>query len=106
MAVNKERLSHDWSVLEWLYANWRVIVLCVRSLDPTLFLARYDILFWLLRAHQKSVLCGLFRQRVQGMYKPLHMGEDGGSGGLGVAVAGCYGGGGGGGSQRQRGGRE
>jgi hypothetical protein len=31
-------------------------MLCVRSLDQTLFLARYDILFWLLRAHQKLVL--------------------------------------------------
>jgi hypothetical protein len=42
-------------ILERLYANWRVIVLCVCLLDQTLFLARYDILFWLLRAHQKSV---------------------------------------------------
>ncbi len=56
-------------LIEWLYANWRVIVLNVHSLDPTLFLARYDILFWSLRAHQKLVLYGLFCQRVQGMYK-------------------------------------
>jgi hypothetical protein len=38
-------------VVEWLYANWRVI----GSLDPTLYLARYDILFWSLRTHQKLV---------------------------------------------------
>jgi hypothetical protein len=37
--------------LERLYANWRIFVLCVRSLAQTLFLARYDILFWSLRAH-------------------------------------------------------
>ncbi len=52
--------------LEKPYTNWRVIVLCVRSLNPTLFLARYDILFWSLRAHQKLVTVWLILPKSTG----------------------------------------